>query len=453
MNVNILDYGAIADGKTLCTEQIQAAIDACFATGGGRVSVPCGTYYSGTIWLKSNVELHMEHGSVIKASEDLEDYNALDAYPQNFSVKEMENWVGKHLVVAHECENVAITGTGTFNGNGAVFMGELHQLSAYVWNEGYRESKDMEKCRPGQMICFIECRRVTVQDVTLTNQPCWGCFLHGCEYVNIRGVKIFNDHTFYCTDGIDIDCCKYVTVSDCIIDTGDDAITLRGAGTKLKEKKGICEYITITNCVLSAKSSAFRIGVGYDLIRHARISNICVTQAGKAIQIMSSYHGNGNVSIDDISFSNLSIANCARPFEITEESINNATISNITVENVNAEMYGFFHLNSVNKNSVENITLRNWNVKMVDGPKPFMPKCFELRGTVWFRASNMKRLNIENFHITDENGFINTWEDGAFEMKECDEVNIKQLSLNGQEIKVIHRTFGEEESKRINSRL
>ena len=131
MNVNILDYGAIADGKTLCTEQIQTAIDACFATGGGRVSVPCGTYYSGTIWLKSNVELHMEHGSVIKASEDLEDYNALDAYPQNFSVKEMENWVGKHLVVAHECENVAITGTGTFNGNGAVFMGELHQLSAY----------------------------------------------------------------------------------------------------------------------------------------------------------------------------------------------------------------------------------------------------------------------------------------------------------------------------------
>ena len=209
MNTNILDYGAIADGQTVCSAQIQAAIDACYTSGGGRVTVPAGNYRIGTIWLKSNVELHLEHGSVIKGSDNLEDYNELDAYEQNFSVKESENWVGKHMVIAHECVNVAVTGTGTLDGNGVHFLGELEPFPGVAWFEGIRHSKDREACRPGQLLCFIECQRVTVIDITITNQPCWGCFLHGCEYATIRGVKVFAPHTTACADGIDIDCCRY----------------------------------------------------------------------------------------------------------------------------------------------------------------------------------------------------------------------------------------------------
>ena len=125
MNTNIIDYGAVNDGVTLCTEQIQAAIDACYLSGGGRVAVPPGCYRIGTIWLKSHVELHLEHGSTIIGSDNLDDYNALDAYEQNFSVKESENWVGKHMIIAHECVNVAVTGTGTLNGNREHFLGPI----------------------------------------------------------------------------------------------------------------------------------------------------------------------------------------------------------------------------------------------------------------------------------------------------------------------------------------
>jgi len=96
MNINILTTGAVADGITLNTESIQKAIDLCAENGGGSVEVPAGTFLTGTIWLKSHVELYLSQGAVLKASSNMDDYNELDAYPQNYSWLP-EEWVGKHL--------------------------------------------------------------------------------------------------------------------------------------------------------------------------------------------------------------------------------------------------------------------------------------------------------------------------------------------------------------------
>lgn len=112
---NIRSYGAVPDGKTVCTAAIQSAIDACAANGGGRVTVPAGIYKTGTIWLRSGVELHLEFGSELLASENFDDYNEIEAYPQNLNSPINEQWVGKHLIIALEVENVAITGLGTVN--------------------------------------------------------------------------------------------------------------------------------------------------------------------------------------------------------------------------------------------------------------------------------------------------------------------------------------------------
>ena len=97
MNTNILDYGAKGDGIALNTVAIQSAIDECATTGGGRITIPTGIYKSGTIWLRSNIELHLEMGAELLASDNMDDYNELDAYEQNFSVPR-EEWVGKHLI-------------------------------------------------------------------------------------------------------------------------------------------------------------------------------------------------------------------------------------------------------------------------------------------------------------------------------------------------------------------
>ena len=88
--------------------------------------------------------------------------------------------------------------------------------------------------RPGQLICFVESKEVYVQGITIRNAPCWGVFVHGCEYVRITGIQVFNHKTALNTDGIDIDCSRYVTISDCNIETGDDAITFRTYANKLK---------------------------------------------------------------------------------------------------------------------------------------------------------------------------------------------------------------------------
>lgn len=434
MNTNILDYGAVSGGKVLCTDAINAAIEACANSGGGRVTVPAGFYLSGTIWLKSNVELHLEHGSTIKGSDNMDDYNPVDAYEQNMSSPTNEKWLGKHLLVALECENVAVTGTGTFDGNGDFFLGEAKPWSCYVWRDGCRQAKDETLCRPGQLLCFIECKRVLVENITLRNQPCWGCFLHGCEYVTVRGLQTRNPTTFFNSDGIDIDCCRYVTVSDCIIDTGDDCIAIRGSNRLLKDKK-ICEYITISNCVLGSNSCTFRLGVGNGTIRHVRVSNIAITRGAPAVHIMSSYMGKGCCSIYDASFTNLSISNASRAFEITEHSEGGtASIRDITVENVRCETYGYIHLNVANENTVENINLRNWQILLEDGPKPVVPKCYERRGTVWFRGQHVKDLTLDNFKIQDPDGFLSIWQDGLFALPNCENVTFKNVTLNGKPV-------------------
>ena len=249
---SILDFGA--KENTPSTKSIQAAIDACAANGGGRVVIPSGLYVSGTIWLKSNVELHLEMGAILKASSDIDDYNDEDAYPQNYGVP-VENWRGKHFIIALEADNVAITGNGTIDGCGDAFFGtERFFENPYCWEGGYITSKDKERLRPGQCVCFIECTNVRVRDIAVKNTPCWSIFFHGCEHVQVRGVRITNPYEFVNTDGLDIDCCRFVTVSDCIIHTGDDAIAIRCDSTKLKNPKP-CEYVAITNCVLSSNSS------------------------------------------------------------------------------------------------------------------------------------------------------------------------------------------------------
>lgn len=432
MNVSILDFGATPNAGGLYTEAFQAAIDACAAGGGGRVEIPCGKFVTGTVWLRSHVELHLCHGAVWKASEDLNDYNATDAYEQNFSCLESEEWVGKHLLIAHECEDVALTGTGTIDGSGDAFYGEPEPYSAYVWREGCRWAKNKVTGRAGQLLCFVECRHVRVQDVTLTNQPCWGCYLHGCEYVQVRGMRAINDHANFNSDGLDIDCCRFVTVSDCILDTGDDSIAIRGAEARLKNKPHPCEYVTITNCVLGSSSNAIRVGVGDGIIRHVRISNITITRGAPAITLMSSYHGKGHVAIEDVSIVNVSATSCARGVEIWESA--GVPIRNVTLENFDMETDGYFVLEATVPHCVSNVTLRNFRIHMTDGQKPVTPRDFERKGTVWFRATNIDGLTLDGMQIEDNGGYLDAWEDGIFSFDGCEDRTLRDVRVNGETV-------------------
>ena len=201
----------------------QSEIDAAAAKGGGRVTVPAGVWTCGTLWLKSGVELHLAEGAVLKASGDLADYNAEDAYEQNWASK-AESWRGHHLIIAHELENASVTGPGTIDGNGrAFFAGEPGGFGTVTWRRGSITTADRAAARrPGQLVVFIECRNVRIENVNFVDSPCWTVFFHGCDKVRAKGLKIRNDLRHQNTDGVDIDSCSDVFVSDCDVETGDE---------------------------------------------------------------------------------------------------------------------------------------------------------------------------------------------------------------------------------------
>ena len=169
--------------------------------------------------------------------------------------------------------------------------------------------------------------------------------------------------------------------------------------------------------------------MGNGLIRHVRISNITITRAAPAITLMSSYHGKGHVSIEDVSIMNVSATNCARGIEIWEGA--GVPIRNVVFENIFIETDGYFVLQSDAPHNVSNVTMRNLRVILTDGPKPVTPRDLERKGTVWFRATNIDNLTLDGVNVRDENGYLDAWEDGIFSFVGCEGLTLNDVRVNG----------------------
>lgn len=394
---NILNYGAVGDGKKLNTMAIQAAIDECAAKGGGRVVIPSGTFKTGTIWLKGNIELYLEMGAVLLASDLIVDYNEEDAYEQNYaSVR--EKWLGKHLIIAHEVSNVAITGCGTIDGNCYAFVeDDFNGGKPYYWRHGITKIKNDEILRPGQMICFIESQNITVRGVTLSNAPCWTCFLHGCEDVIIHGVKVKNPINMLNADGFDVDTCRRVTISDCIVSTGDDCIAIRCDEKRIINKELHCEYITISNCIFDCSACAVRVGVGTGEISHVRVSNITVNRCSTLIRIQSSYNQRGCAKIKDVNFCNISAKDATRCFALMTG--NGAFIKNVTLENIRAVVAGMSDIECQEDGELDCITLRNIEIFAEDRCTDCTPEILLDRGSSIIEVKNGKRIFMDHVQV------------------------------------------------------
>ena len=229
---NVLDYGAAGDGTALDTAALQGAVDACASSGGGRVLVPGGkAFLSGTVRLKSRVELHLEGGAEILGSERIEDYS-----PGRF----------RALLEACDADGVAVTGLGTLDGRAHRFMTEERP---YI----YRAKRE----RP-HLLLLEGCTGVTLTDITIKNAANWGVHPVGCEDVVIRGLRILNDLKVPNCDGIDPDHCRNVRISDCHIEAGDDCIVLKNRAEY--PEYGPTENVTVTGCTLVSTSAAVKIG-------------------------------------------------------------------------------------------------------------------------------------------------------------------------------------------------
>lgn len=302
--LSIVDYGAVADGVTLNTDAIQATIDEVSSLGGGTVLVPSGVYLTGSIWLKDNVNLHLKAGAVIKGSPDINDYCAADCCPQNEAEIGWGDYMsGGHLILGVEVSNVSITGKGRIDGNSDAF---LLDDNGKCWSD-----KSKIPNRPGQMIWFVDSKVISVKDVEIADAPYWSLFILNCEDVKVEGCYVHTKRKEYHTfngDGIDIDRCRNVTVSNCRIDTSDDCITLRASTAHRLQNPMDCELVTMTKCNLSSSCNAIRLGVGEGNIHDAVLSDITITDTKQAFNIVGAYvKGNRGTDIYGIRFNNIKV--------------------------------------------------------------------------------------------------------------------------------------------------
>ena len=232
--LDITQYGAVGDTTVLSTSAIQRAIDECSNSGGGRVVVPSGEYKTGSLILRSNVDLHIEEGAVVYGSTDINDY-----IPVTSSYVSLRTGIPTiQLIYADSVENVSISGRGTIDGRGKAFP----KLS---WN-------DEGITRP-HLIRIIRGKDISVSGVTLKNSGCWMQHYLACDRLRIDGITVFNRNN-YNNDALDIDGCHGVTVSNMIADSDDDAITLKSTSPRL------CEDVVISNCVVSSHCNAIKLG-------------------------------------------------------------------------------------------------------------------------------------------------------------------------------------------------
>lgn len=264
---NVLDYGARGDGQSLDSPAIQKAVDEA-AQQGGRVMVPAGLYVCGTVRLRNRVTLDLQQGATILGSTDLAHYETRTWGHHN----DITPW---HLILAENVEDVVLTGEGTIDGHGHYFWQPDRPSEWHFWRENLQ--------RVSPMVHFQGCRRIRIENVRLTGSAGWTLHLHDCDQCAIRGVQIQNTLFGPNTDGIDLTGCREVTISDCHISTGDDAIAL-----KTSEYSRSCEDIAISNCVLETSCVAVRIG--YESRRDFRriaVSNCTVRRCSRIFDLRS----------------------------------------------------------------------------------------------------------------------------------------------------------------------
>jgi polygalacturonase len=257
---DVEDFGAEGDGKKLCTEAIQATVDKCTAAGGGTVRVGPGKWLTGTIYLESNVELLLDAGCTLLGSRDPNHYARMRTPAGGGESYSM--WA---IVAGRSLENVSVRGVGTIAGQG----------DAFRWKD---------RARPKNII-FENCRNVLVENINMLNAGSWMQHYIKCEGILIRGIKVFN-HVSYNNDGLNIDSCRGVRISDCMIDSDDDAIVLKSLSLTP------CEDITITNCVVSSHCNSIKMGTesggGF---RNITVSNCAISSPRKSKVIYGRQRG------------------------------------------------------------------------------------------------------------------------------------------------------------------
>ena len=323
---NIKDFGAVGNGIALDSPAIQSAIDAAYGAGGGTVYIPEGKYLCGTMHIRTNVHVWLDKGATILGSKDPDDFDPYETNPANAEFQDRSHSYFHHsLFHADNANDIALTGYGKIDMQSA-----WEDLEFTEFGDG--EDAGVRWCRGAKAVAFKECTNVVIRDLVIRHVTDLAVYVAGCENVTISGLNIFTH-----VDGISPDSCKNVTISDCIVDSGDDAIVPKCSYTLGRFKA--MENLTISNCTCRSSASAIKFGTeSNSAYINITVTGCTIYDTGmEGLFLMSS----DGARVEGVSISNISMKNVAVPIAllVTDRKRGPAgtpvgTMRNISISNV-----------------------------------------------------------------------------------------------------------------------
>lgn len=390
---NIDDFGAIGDGITDCSESIDEAIKACSAQGGGKVIVPSGTYLTGAVHLRSNVNLHISEGAVLLFDTDKSKY--LPVVHTRFEGMELMNY--SPLIYAYQQENIAITGSGTINGQGSSWWSWKGRWDGTI-DHGYRMGDNTQaddNATLTQMVAdnvpveerifgeghylrpsFIspyDCKNILIENITIKESPMWIIHPILSESITVRGVKI--ESLGPNNDGCDPECCKNVLIENSFFNTGDDCIAIKSGRNNDGRRFDIpSKNIVIRNCSMVEGHGGVVVGseisgnVSYVFAENCTMDS---PHLERAVRIKSNSVRGGIV--EHIYVRDLDVVQVKEAvlkinmFYARERDNNIPSVRNILLENVNAGKSEFgIWIEAYDEKPASNIMLKNCDFTNVE---------------------------------------------------------------------------------------
>jgi polygalacturonase len=299
---NVKNYGAVGDGKNLDSKAVNAAIEAASKAGGGTIYLPAGSYFSGSIHLKSDITLYLDQGATIVAA-PVSAENGYDEQEESISTKYQDlghsHWKNS-LIWGIDIQNVSITGAGWINGK------NLYKN----WVPGSKQDAN-------KAISLYRCRNVIMRDVTIIHGGWFAILATGVDNLTIDNLKIDTNR-----DAVDIDCCRNVRVSNLFINSPyDDGICLKS--TFALGYARTTENVTITNCQLSGYDEGTLLDGTYKRSKNPEYG----------------YHPTGRIKFGTESnggFKNITISNCVFDYcrGLALETVDGGLLEDVTITNI-----------------------------------------------------------------------------------------------------------------------
>ena len=413
---DVKDYGATGRKSDLATSAIQAAIDACASAGGGTVLLPPGDYRSGTLVLKDNIDFHLTAGATLFASHEAADYDTVH----------LDFFKNPVLLYAKGVSYMSMSGKGKINGEAKREYRDLERVDRFIAEEteiakeAGVEMKMYYKVAPiTAMVFFSECENITITDLSFIESTFWTLHIEKSKRIWIRGIYVYSDlEKGVNSDGIDISNCQDVTISDCIVETGDDGICI-----KTRHRDFPCENITVTNCIVTSSSTALKLGTeSYSDFRHIIFSNCVVRNSNRGLSIVIRDGG----TAADVLFSNITIDCSRRHFNwwgdadpiwlvVTKRAgtSKEGYIDGVVFDNIKATGRGTSRIESRLGRHIRNITLRDVQLHMLPEDAP------DKRAGHAFEVFQVDDLTLENVRVT--------WDEEAPEPKWASALFLKEV--------------------------